>query len=77
MLKPSPRYLGKASRIRVTPSAGQKPLRFRLDFRISQSIEFDVDVKGAMSLMRLLQSCQKKYRWPLPPLVTAASQTKH
>lgn len=75
-MKLSPRYLGKASGVRVTPSAGRKPLRFRLDFRISQSIEFELGVDGALALMVLLQDCQKKYRWTIQPN-TDAPKTKH
>jgi hypothetical protein len=75
MLKHSSKFLGNASECRVMPNGDRKSLRFRLDFPISQSIEFALDAKQAGTLLVALQAYQKKYRWPVPQI--DISDTKH
>jgi hypothetical protein len=61
--------LGKVSKIRLEPYVpGSGYIRLHFSFRKSPPINLELKVGGAVTLMRLLQSRQKKHGWPTPML---------
>jgi hypothetical protein len=63
-----------ASGLHLVPDQKGEYLDCHLSFQKHPPIDFEMDVKAAMTLMLSLRHYQRKYRWPIPMIRFSTSQ---